>query len=113
MSTEYACGNVFVRQMLFDGYPGGVVDGHAHNFDHVTYVVRGSVRIEKLDDQDNVVRVVEKSASQGFNWILIEAGTKHRLTALEPGSIGHCIYAHRDPQGQIVLSYDGWTPAYL
>lgn len=110
---EFASGNLYIRPLQFaNNKAGDVVDGHEHNFDHTTYVIRGAIRIEKLDKDDNVIKVVDKKASDGFNWVLIEAGVRHRLTALEDNSAGHCIYAHRNPQGEIVEQYDGWAPAY-
>lgn len=133
---------------------GAVVEGHKHNFDHTTYVVRGGLLFEKLDEDGNVIDRIEKRARSGFNWITIEAGVRHRITALPPEhiftdlmlqtvtvalkaagmsvpdskvlelaintaqamddrSIGHCIYAHRTPQGDVVQEYDGWTPGYV
>lgn len=92
---------------------GEIRDGHCHQFDHTTYVVRGGLRIDKLDKMGGkVIRSVEKRASDGHNWILIEAGVYHEITALEDNSIGHCIYAHRTPQGDVVQEYDGWQGAY-
>lgn len=110
--AEYVSGNIFIRQMHFPA-DRPVVDGHEHNFDHTTYIVRGSVLIEQLDEAGNVVRSITKSARDGFNWALIKAGVRHRLTALEPNSLGHCIYSHRNPHGDVVVDYDGWTPAYV
>ncbi len=109
---EFTSGNIFVREMRFEK-AGAVVDGHGHNFDHTTYVVRGAMRIELLDDAGNVLRTVEKKATSGFNWILIGAGKKHRITALEDDTVGHCIYAHRTAQGEVVQEFDGWTPGYV
>ena len=109
---ELASGNIFVREMRF-GEAGDVVQGHAHNFDHTTYIAKGGLRIEHLAADGSVVRAVEKRASDGRNWVLIKAGVTHRITALEDHSIGHCIYAHRTPQGGIVQEYDGWSPAYV
>ena len=108
---ELISGNIFIRPMPFD-QAGSTVEGHAHNFDHTTYVVRGSVRIEALDDAGNVLRSVVKKASDGYNWVLIRAGVIHRLTAQEANSLAHCIYAHRTPQGDVVQDWDGWSPAY-
>lgn len=108
---EYASGNIFIREMRFEK-AGDIVDGHTHNFDHTTYVSKGALQIDKLDADGVILKSVIKRASDGYNWVLIEAGVSHRLTALEDGSLGHCIYAHRDPQGEIVQAYDGWTPGY-
>ena len=107
---EYASGNIFIREMRFEKV-GEVVIGHTHNFDHTTYVARGGLRIERLRDDNSVERTVEKWAGEGFNWVLIKAQCKHRITALTDGAIGHCIYSHRNPQGEIVQEYDGWQKA--
>lgn len=117
---EFVSGNVFIREMRFEK-AGDVVEGHAHNFDHTTYVARGALRFEKLEVEQisedglttyKVVQAVEHRAEDGHNWVLIKAGVCHRITALADNSIGHCLYAHRTPQGEIVQVYDGWRDAY-
>ena len=107
---EYASGNIYIREMVL-AKAGDTIDGHAHNFDHTTYVVRGAIQIERLDTDGNVIQTVEKRATKGYNWVLIKAGTAHRITALEDNSLAHCIYSHRTPQGEIVQEWDGWAEA--
>jgi len=109
---EFVSGNIFMREMRFEK-AGQVVNGHTHNFDHTTYVVKGALRIEQLGENDEVLRSVEKRAADGQNWALIRKGVKHRITALEDYSLGHCIYAHRDPQGEVCQEYQGWEGAYV
>lgn len=109
---EFVSGNVFIREMSFE-LAGVGSTGHVHNFDHTTYVVRGGILIERLDDADAVLQRVEKVASSGKNWVLIKAGVKHRITALADDTLCHCIYSHRTPQGDIVQEYDGWQPAFV
>ena len=109
---EFVSGNILIRPIDLPR-KDDVVQGHTHNSDHTTSIIRGSVLVEKLADDDTVIRSVAKKASDGFNWVLIEAGARHRLTALEDNSAGHCIYSHRNPQGDIVQEYDGWPPAYV
>ena len=104
-------GNIFIRKGQIE-MAGETVDGHEHNFDHVTIVKSGSMRIEQLDEAGNVVRSVEKVASANNSHVLILAGAIHRLTALEDNSSYWCVYAHRDPQGELVEHYDGWKEAY-
>lgn len=108
---EFVSGNLFIRPMSFEAV-GDVVDGHEHNFDHTTYVVRGGLLIESLNEDGTVRKSVRKFAKDGHNWVLIKADVKHRTTALEANSLGHCVYAHRTPQGDVVQVYDGWTPGY-
>lgn len=108
---EYVSGNIFIREMRFDR-AGDVVHGHTHTFDHTTYCARGGLLIEKMDG-DTVIASTEVRATDGLNWVLIRAEDKHRITALEDGSLGHCIYAHRTPQGEVVQEYTGWGPAYV
>ena len=108
---EFISGNIFIRQMPFEK-AGDEVRGHTHNFDHTTYVVRGTLKIESLNEDGSVKKTAIKRASDGHNWVLIKAEVKHRITALEDNSLGHCIYAHRNPQGDVVQTWDGWTPAY-
>lgn len=109
---EHVLGNVFVRPMAF-ARAGDVVEGHAHNFAHVTYVARGALRFERLRDDGSVERMVDRRASDGHNYVLIHAGVTHRIIALDDDSLGHCIYAHRNPQGEVVQEFDGWTPGYV
>lgn len=109
---EFVSGNVYIREMRFDK-AGDQVHGHAHNFDHTTYVAAGALRIEELATDGAVFRSVEKRATDGRNWVLIKAGTMHRITSLMDGSLGHCIYSHRSPMGDVVEHYDGWPPAYV
>lgn len=109
--TEWVSGNIFLRPMRF-AKAGDVVKGHAHNFDHTTFVTRGAVRIERLTDLGEVQDSVDKAAEDTFNWVLIRAGVIHRITALRDDSLANCVYAHRDPQGEVVAVHEGWTPAY-
>jgi hypothetical protein len=104
-------GNIAVREMKFEKV-GDVVVGHKHNFDHTTYVAKGSLKIEQLDENGSVIKSVIKDSSMGKNFVLIKAEVTHRITALEDNSIGHCIYAHRTPQGEVVQHYDGWKQSY-
>ena len=109
---EFASGNVFIREMRFEK-TGDVIEGHTHNFDHTTYVARGALKIESLHEDGTVKQTAIKRAGDGHNWVLIKADVTHRITALEDFSVGHCIYAHRNPQSEIVQEYQGWTPAYV
>lgn len=114
-SPELVLGNVFVRPNL--GYmTGEVCDGHAHNFDHVTFVTRGSFRIDRSSPDGRVDSLIVggpgSTAYNGRWFVLIKADCHHKLTALEDHSDFFCVYAHRDPQGRVIEYYDGWMDAY-
>jgi quercetin dioxygenase-like cupin family protein len=102
-------GNILARPMSFK--ERAVVETHQHNFPHVTLVAKGKARIEELDGQDgNVLRSVEKVAG---DMVLIKAQVWHRITKLEEDTFCVCLYAHRNPQGEVVQAYDGWGASYV
>ena len=108
---EFVSGNLFIREMRFNK-AGEANEGHAHNFDHTTYVVAGAIRVDRLNEQDEIIQSVEKKAKDGKNWVLILANARHRVIALEDNTVAHCIYSHRNPQGEIVQEFTGWEKAY-
>lgn len=121
-NMEYTLGNIYIREGRLQK-EWDVVNWHTHNFDHVTYIARGKIKIEKLEpsefDKDNnttkytTISEVIKSAEDGYNFVLIKSDIIHKLTAMEDNCIYHCVYAHRDPQWEIVEEYNGWTQSYL
>lgn len=100
IQREAVSGNIFIREMLFPK-AGMVIGGHHHHFDHTTYCPAGAVLLEVMEN-DQPVSAVELRAGQGDNWFLIEAEKSHRITALEDGTVTHCIYSHRGPNGMVV-----------
>lgn len=110
-NMEFVLGNIFVRPNFLHK-AGDKVDGHTHNFDHVTYVVRGRLKIERTKPNGDK-RIIEISATDNYPFGLIVAEDSHELTALVDDTVFHCVYAHRDPQGNVVQSYTGWLDAYL
>lgn len=144
---ELALGNIFVRQG--DIAVGGHVEGHTHNFDHVTACRAGRIRATGVGPGGERYETVIEMGDV----ILIRADVEHTL-AQEPGmpplvraalddmrdrllaalpeaaeaiAAAHaatvdahsdvpakysCIYAHRTPQGDVVLEYTGWPNAY-
>lgn len=105
--AERASGNIYIRPMVFEAV-GDKVDGHKHNFDHTTIVLVGAVHVLAVLPDG---RVIERDfhAPDSF---LVKAEVTHEITALEPGTIAWCVYAHRTPQGEIVTEYTGWEAAY-
>jgi hypothetical protein len=107
---EIACGNIFIRPMLFER-KGFQVGGHAHNFDHTTIITLGQVRIQKLKpvgfDAEGVptgfevAAEVVKTAGALDCFVRIDAGVWHNLIAETDAATGLCVYAHRLPQNLV------------
>lgn len=77
--------DVWTRQMHFK-QAGDVEHGHTHDYDHLTLLAHGSLR------------VTVNGQSTEFNaphMILIKAQFEHELTALQDGTVAYCIHAVR------------------
>src|SRR6184192_2295357 len=94
--------NTFFRPNFLEK-TGDRVDGHAHNFDHVTMVVQGAVRIMAKVPAEGGRAVIKRAAGPFQDRVvLIRAGIEHEITALEDGTEFLCIYSHRNAQGESV-----------
>lgn len=134
---ELNCGNVLVRPNWLEK-AGDRIVGHAHNFDHCTVAIAGRIRVSKLEPDAagdvhqlergtdpvtgelferecryRVVRTWERSIADRLPFVTIYAGVFHLIEALEDNSGFLCVYAHRNPQGEITQHYDGWERAYV
>lgn len=107
---EGVYGNIYIRPMTF-GEIGSQLGGHKHNFDHVTMLWRGAVQMRAtLSDGTKIDRVYR--AVDGPLFVTIKAEVEHEFTALVADSLAFCIYAHRDIDGEVVPSFNGWMEAY-
>jgi predicted metal-dependent enzyme (double-stranded beta helix superfamily) len=113
--TEGAYGNLYRRQMVVDRQ-GASVEGHKHNWDHVTYVIRGKVLMTVWKEDYNgkkhpgtsVERIYQAPAA-----ILIRKNNFHKFTALTDDVILECVYAIRDSKtGEFSESFDGSMHPY-
>lgn len=78
--------NVFVKQITFLN-AGDIERGHHHNFDHLTLLARGKLKVTALGRSQEFVAP---------HHIFIKAGVEHELEALEDMTVAHCIHAIRD-----------------
>lgn len=123
MERQY--GNIFVRDNGSPHAVGWQMRGHQHNFDHATYIVGGRYRARlwrlvmdevgapKLDagGEKQFVLSVEREFSAGM-MLLVRAEDIHEFECLEGPGILHCVYAHRDAQGEVTQHATGWEEAY-
>lgn len=87
--------------------PEGRVIGHAHHFDHTTFIW-GTVQIDILeplargmDGLPTEFRIVSSHIVTGPSavpFFLVEKGVWHQLTALAENSAYMCAFTHRDEQ---------------
>lgn len=81
--------NLFAKQMHF-AKAGDSEDGHKHEFDHLTLLASGAVRLT-VDGRDTDFKAP--------HMIYIHAEKNHKLTALEDNTVAYCIHALRDGDG--------------
>ena len=98
-------GNIWVRSHHYPkaGMTNG--GGHRHNFDHVTLLAKGSVRI--------VVEGFEPKEFHAPTFIVIKKEFRHHVTALEDDTLYYCVFAMRDVNGEVVEDmYEGRNNPY-
>jgi len=95
--NKYTCaGNLWLRQMHFTK-AGDRNEGHVHNYNHLTLLAHGSVRV-----------TVEGKATEfkAPQMIFIIRGKSHFIEALEDNTIAYCVHALRDKDTEEILSPD-------
>ena len=85
--------NLYSRMMHFIN-KGDVELGHCHNFNHLTLLASGKLKV-KIED-----KITEYNAPY---MIFIHKDVKHELTALEDNTIAYCIHALRDMETGNIL----------
>ncbi len=85
--------NLFSRMMHFDR-KGDIEHGHKHQFDHLTLLASGSLRV-----------IVDGQVSEfkAPHMIYIQKDKNHELVALEDNTVAYCIHALRDTKTQDIL----------
>ncbi len=84
-------GNIWVRAHHF-AKAGDTHQGHAHTFDHVSFLTRGKVRV-------TVDGLTTDYAATNF--IIIDKDKEHSIQALEDQTEWWCVFAVRDNNGEI------------
>jgi len=103
-------GNIWVKSHTLERAGDTNGEGHIHHFDHVTLLVKGSVRVE-----------VNSNPPKEFHaptFIVIRRDRKHRFTALEDDTVYYCVFALRDIDGEPIddivdpRTLPNYTPYY-
>jgi quercetin dioxygenase-like cupin family protein len=85
-------GNVYTRMMVFENV-GDVEQGHTHEFDHLTLLATGSLKI---------VANGQETIFNSPHMIWINKDVQHELTSLEPNTVAYCIHAVHGKNGDVV-----------
>lgn len=108
--------SVFKREMIFGGI-GSKVSGHAHDYDHMTDIIFGTVnvlawRIDPKTGEHIGDPVVDRTYVAPAS-IFIAKEMAHELTALTENVRAYCVYALRDSiTGEVVEKWDGNMTPY-
>jgi hypothetical protein len=112
-SRQYGpLGNVFFRPLIFNGVGSqNAYQGHAHHYDHVTYLSRGTVNLRAWEVEPRTGKQVnDKVIERQYvapSAILIKRNWAHEFTALEADARADCIFAIRDFDGQVIQEWNG------
>lgn len=82
--------NLWIRQMHF-AKTGDVNEGHTHNFDHLTLVAKGSVKV--------TIEGVETVFTAPHVFITAQ-GKRHFIEALENDTVAYCVHALRNAEAK-------------
>jgi quercetin dioxygenase-like cupin family protein len=96
-------GNIYSRMMNFEK-AGDIEIGHTHDFDHLTLLASGSLKIT-VDGIDTIF--------EAPHMIWIKKDKNHELVALKDNTVAYCIHAMRDSEGEIIdpsMIPNGVTP---
>lgn len=96
-------GNIWVRQNILINR-GDVQPGHKHNFDHVSLLVSGRVRV--------TVKGYEPKEFSAPTFIVIKKEHNHKFEALSDNVIWYCVFALRDIDGNVTDFYSGDNSPY-
>lgn len=88
--------NLWLRQMHFEK-AGDANEGHIHEYDHVTLLAKGSVKVHVED------KVTEFTAP---HMIYITKGKRHFIEAMEDDTLAYCVHALRDKDTQEIIDPD-------
>jgi quercetin dioxygenase-like cupin family protein len=87
-------------------------EGHQHNYDHTTIVVRGRLKIVKKYEKDGSIIEEDAGEFDAGELIHVKANVHHTIKALEPDTVYLCVFSHRDFDGLVTQRYVGNPRAY-
>jgi hypothetical protein len=73
---------------------GDMMRGHYHNYDHITLLSKGSVRITKDTGEQEILTAPAM--------YLTKHDVRHEIEALEDDCVASCVHAIRDDDGTVI-----------
>jgi hypothetical protein len=101
-------GNIWVRQHNLVKEKD-VARGHVHEFDHVTLLVKGKVRV---DVKNTITKEERFKEFQAPTFMVIRKDHIHKITALTDDVQYYCVFALRDIDGDVTDVYSGNNDPY-
>ncbi len=95
-------GNIWTRELSFDE-AGQIKRGHKHEFDHLHFLAKGSIRISVYDPKNKHVAIYV-GEYKAPAWIKVPKEHYHDIIALEDDTLGYCIQAIRNENDEVVDS---------
>ena len=78
---------------------GDIEVSHTHSYDHGTLLSSGSVQVDMLDDNNQIVSTKTFVAP---TFIFINKNNLHKITALEDNTVCACIHAIRTIDDELI-----------
>ncbi len=93
--------NIYVKKMNFPE-EGTTYCGHHHDYDHVTMVAAGKVRV-KFSAVPEAGIPEETREYEAVSTFVTRSFREHEITSLTPDTVVCCIHALRDVNGEIIV----------
>jgi len=87
-------------------------EGHTHNYDHAMIVIRGRLKVTYRYERDGKIVEGETREYGSGETLVVKADVFHTVKALEPDTVYHCVFSHRDFDGLVTQTYTGNQRAY-
>lgn len=111
MTDIAVAGPIAIRRFVLE-HECQELQGHKHNYDHTTLVLRGSIRVSYSYQHEGKEVSGSHDYSIGESFV-VKAEVEHTIKSLEPNSMYACIFSHRDFDGNVVQNYIGNEAATL
>ena len=92
--------NIYMKEMKFAD--NATYCGHHHDYDHITLVASGRVRVKfgAVPEAGIEEEIKEYTAVTTF---VTRSFREHEITALDPDTVVYCVHALRDQNGEVII----------